>query len=192
MSTTESQTTTDLEALPEAQRAELAEWLIAKKASDAAAVKRCRKIWNLTVTPEQMKEFRARARASWNQARNQEWVESGAATARVFQKLITDHPVEFMDLLFRATGQASFNKVLEGGDLDAIKQAHEHLRLLLSRRKDDRDEKRYVITREKWEFNASEACLKQLPELKIISDESQLSFKEKIRQIRLKLFGSAS
>jgi hypothetical protein len=192
MNTTVSLTTTDLEALPEAQRAELAEWLFAKKASDAAAVKRCRKFWNITVTPEQMKAFRARARAAWNQARNQEWVESGAATARVFQKLITDHPVEFMDLLFRATGQASFNKVLEGGDLDAIKQAHEHLRLLLSRRKDDRDEKRYAITREKWEFDASEACLKQLPELKVISDEPQLSFKEKIRQIRLKLFGSAT
>jgi hypothetical protein len=192
MNTIELPAIENLDGLSEAQRAELAEWLFAKKASDAAAVKRCRKHWNLTVTPEQMKEFRSRARASWNQARNQEWVESGAATARVFQKLVTDHPVEFMDLLFRATGQASFNKVLEGGDLDAIKQAHEHLRLLLSRRKDDRDEKRYAIARAKWEFDASEACLKQLPELKVISDEPQLSFKEKLRQIRLKLFGSAT
>jgi hypothetical protein len=192
MTRTESPATTDLNTLSKPQHTELTKWLFEKKSSDAAAVKRCLKLWNISVTVDAMKDFRACARASWNQTRNLQLLESGAATARVFQKQITDHPVEFMDLLFRATGQASFNRVLDGGDLDAIKQAHEHLRLLLSRRKDDRDEKRYAITREKWEFDASEACLKQLPELKVISDEPQLSFKEKLRQIRLKLFGSAT
>ncbi len=191
MSTNESPSTTNLDALTEVQRAELTKWLFEKKSSDTAAVKRCLRLWNIAVTVDAMKGFRARARASWNQTRNLQQLESGAATARVFQKQITDHPAEFFDILFRASGQAVFELSLNCKDKEAIKVIHEHLRLMLSRRKDDRDEKRYAITREKWEFDASEACLKQLPELKVISDEPQLSFKEKIRQIRLKLFGSA-
>jgi hypothetical protein len=192
MSTTESPAIGGLDALPEAQRAELTKWLFEKKSSDLAAVKRCLKLWNIAVTVDAMKEFRTRARALCNQTRNLQSLKSGAATARVFQKQITDHPAEFFDILFQASGQAVFELSLDSKDKEVIKLIHDHLRLLLSRRKDDRDERRYAITREKWEFDASEACLKQLPELKVISDEPQLSFKEKIRQIRLKLFGSAT
>jgi hypothetical protein len=182
----------NFDALPEAQQAELTDWFFEKKISSAAAVKRCRERWHATVTPETMNQWRSRAKGLRNQQRHLRRLETGAATARVFQKQITDHPAEVFALLFRVSSQAVFEQVLDGMSPENIRLAHDHLRLLLTWRKDDRDEKRHALAREKWEFDASEACLKQLPELKVISDEPQLSFKEKIRQIRLKLFGSAT
>ena len=188
---TQPQIAENFESLPEERRSELAVWFFGRKLSTAQACKRCRDEWGIVLTSRQIKEFRPQAKRLWNQIQNLDRLKSGAAKARVFQKVITDHPAEVFDLLLRAAGQASFDRVIECGDKEAIRQAHDHLRLLLSRRKDDRDEKRYKLTREKWEFAASEACLKQLPELKLISDRPELSFKEKLRQIRLKLFGSA-
>ena len=179
------------DALPESRQAELAEWFFEKKITRPAAVKRCREEWRMSIAPETMKIFFERAQGLWNQKCNLERIGSGVAVVRTLQKQITDNPAEFFERLFHIAGQAAFDRVMADEDVDTVKQAHEHLRLMLMRRKDDRDEKRYAITREKWEFEASEACLKQLPELKAISNQPGLSFKEKLRQIRLKLFGSA-
>jgi hypothetical protein len=45
------------------------------------------------------------------------------------------------------------------------------------------------LAREKWEFDAAKVCLKALPELKAISNDSRLNEDQRIEQIRLKLFG---
>lgn len=45
------------------------------------------------------------------------------------------------------------------------------------------------LDREKFEFDAAEACLKKLPELKAIAGDSKLDQDAKLKQIRLKLFG---
>jgi hypothetical protein len=47
------------------------------------------------------------------------------------------------------------------------------------------------LAREKFEFDAAEACLKKLPALKAISNNASIDSSEKIKQIRLALFGSA-
>jgi hypothetical protein len=46
------------------------------------------------------------------------------------------------------------------------------------------------LDRDKFEFDAAKACLKQLPELKAISTNKSLSETQKVEQIRLKLFGT--
>jgi hypothetical protein len=46
------------------------------------------------------------------------------------------------------------------------------------------------LNRDKFEFDAATACLKQLPELKAISTNKALSETQKVEQIRLKLFGA--
>jgi hypothetical protein len=53
-------------------------------------------------------------------------------------------------------------------------------------------EKAVVTLREKFEFDAAKACLKMLPELKVISSDSKLSETEKINAVRLKLFGEVA
>lgn len=50
----------------------------------------------------------------------------------------------------------------------------------------DKDRK---FAREKFEFDAAKACLKQLPLLKAISADRSLNDDQRIEQIRLKLFG---
>lgn len=46
-----------------------------------------------------------------------------------------------------------------------------------------------AFERDKFEFDAAKACLKKLPELKVISTDRSLTEPEKVEQIRLKLFG---
>jgi hypothetical protein len=45
------------------------------------------------------------------------------------------------------------------------------------------------LDRDRFEFDAAQACLKALPELKVISADSGLSETQKVEQIRLRLFG---
>lgn len=46
------------------------------------------------------------------------------------------------------------------------------------------------LEREKFEFDAAESCLKQLPELRTIANNAKTSHSDKIQQIRERLFGS--
>ena len=62
-------------------------------------------------------------------------------------------------------------------------------KLGLSTARVDISDKSLQLQWEKHEFDACEACLKQLPELKLISNNSKLTDREKINQIRRKLFG---
>jgi hypothetical protein len=45
------------------------------------------------------------------------------------------------------------------------------------------------LDRDRFEFDAAKACLARLPELKAVASDKGLSEVEKVRQIRLKLFG---
>lgn len=62
-------------------------------------------------------------------------------------------------------------------------------KLDLDQKKEARSDRQLNLEREKFEFNAAEACLKQLPELKAISSNKTLTESQKVEQIRLKLFG---
>ena len=53
----------------------------------------------------------------------------------------------------------------------------------------DQNEKTIQLNYEKFTFDASKACFKKLPELKVISNNPKLSDTQKIDLIRLKLFG---
>jgi hypothetical protein len=45
------------------------------------------------------------------------------------------------------------------------------------------------LARAKFEFDAAKACLKKLPELKVISTDRSLTDDQRVEQIRMKLFG---
>lgn len=61
--------------------------------------------------------------------------------------------------------------------------------LLLKARDQNFEEKKLAFDRQKFEFDAAAACLKQLPTLKAISTNKALNQNEKVEQIRLRLFG---
>jgi hypothetical protein len=48
------------------------------------------------------------------------------------------------------------------------------------------------LSRERFEFRAAQACLKDLPKLKAISKDSSLTEDEKIQRVRVALFGAAA
>jgi hypothetical protein len=49
--------------------------------------------------------------------------------------------------------------------------------------------KRYLLDRDKYEFDATEKCHERLPELRAIQRDPNLSDEEKMRRIRFQLFG---
>lgn len=51
------------------------------------------------------------------------------------------------------------------------------------------DRQQLYFDREKWEFDASAACLKKLPELKLIADDKGLNEDAKLLAVRERLFG---
>ncbi|HVY70797.1 MAG TPA: hypothetical protein VHH73_12775 [Verrucomicrobiae bacterium] len=53
-------------------------------------------------------------------------------------------------------------------------------------------EEQLKLQREKFEFSAAEACLKELPTLRTIADDNALDLDEKIERIRFQLFGKAA
>lgn len=64
--------------------------------------------------------------------------------------------------------------------------------LLLKARDQDFEREKLAFDRQRFEFDAAQACLKQLPELKAISSNRGLNQTEKVEQIRLRLFGTLS
>lgn len=95
------------------------------------------------------------------------------------QRLKELHPDWTLDQLREEVLRTAYCESLAFGDF----------KLGLTTARIDLSEKSLLLNREKFEFKAAKACLEQLPELKYISTNPQLSDTQKIDQIRLKLFG---
>lgn len=94
-------------------------------------------------------------------------------------RLRDQHPDWSVDRVRREVFRQAYYETLASGDY----------KLGLSAAKVELSEKNWELRREKHEFDASTACLKKLPELKLISNNPKLTDREKINQIRRKLFG---
>lgn len=62
--------------------------------------------------------------------------------------------------------------------------------LVLKARDQDQKDAELALAREKFQFDAAKACLKQLPALKAIASDSKLDEQSKLRAVREKLFGA--
>jgi hypothetical protein len=95
------------------------------------------------------------------------------------RRLEEEHPDWTTDQLRKEVLKRSYYESLEFANF----------KLGLSTARINLSEKAIELNRDKFEFDAARACLEQLPELKYISTNPQLSDTQKIDQIRLKLFG---
>jgi hypothetical protein len=119
--------------------------------------------------------------------RFQDWVETQDALALEAETMAEEERQlieQFgdklpMDKIREVVLRRSYARSLKRGNFD----------LGLRTMRVDQFERTLQLNREKHEFDAAAQCLLQLPELKLISNNSKLTDREKINQIRRKLFG---
>ncbi len=176
-----------LMTMTSAQRERLTQWLFEDNIAIRAAVRRSKTEFGIGVSHNTLRKFYHKEQ----QNRALERIAQCSRNANKVVKELTDRPADTYRALIGMAGQIAFEKAFDAnGELDK-QTICEFTRLLMAARKDDRECQRLSLDREKWEFNAAEACQAELPKLKAISDDPALSQREKLRQIRLLLFGVA-
>jgi hypothetical protein len=171
------------------QREQLEKWLFDEQLSYLKTIERCKDAFGIEVPMTGIRNFYRHNQ----QQRTVRRLAESTKFAKMFEKKFAKNPKKIYHALLNIVGQAAFDEMLnapEGGTPD-MGRVHHAMDLLEAAQKDLREDDKLVFDREKWEFDATEACLKQLPELKVISDTPGISYKEKIQQVRLRLFGTA-
>lgn len=142
---------------------------------------------NLKLTLPALLKFERDVRPVWIA----EQIGRRAGETNALCQKFADNPADNYSLLLTLAGQIASDLALKARTNLDRRVVLEFARVLISARRDDRDLESRQFAREKWEFDISEACLAKLPELKLISTDSALTQKEKLRRIRLRLFGVA-
>ena len=189
MKTTERKPRGDsvLKTLPEPRQREIAEHGNAHTLAETAA-------WlakdGLQVSGYQLSTF-----LSW--WRSRQFFGANDATAQAIQDQIAQEVQGLTDAELDELGQKAFSLLaIREENLDGFvkvrtavsKAKFEALKLEIRQAAEERLREKAKLEREKFEFNAAEAALKQVATLKAIST-SKLSDVEKIKQARLALFG---
>jgi len=171
-----------LAALPEAQQAQLAEWLMGGMPYHLAAAQ-VEKEWGVSVGLKAFSNF-------WNEvcsplllARRQKF--GAIATQR--NQAIDKNPFQFS----KATIDALEERALEyatrpDADPKKVKAIYS---LVLKARDQELDKEHLTFDREKFTFDAAKACLAKLPELKSIAADPKLTDTARIDAVRRTLFG---
>lgn len=169
--------------LPEEQQATLVQWLLGGMPYHEARVLVEKEFG---VTLRSLDAFRG----FWQEACVPHLVERrrrAATTADSRAEEVKRNPAQFnaatMDSLYQKAYETIENPEAKPGDVKAI------LGLLLKGRAEDRADKQLAFDREKFQWDAAQACLLRLPELKAISADKGLNETQRVEQIRLKLFG---
>jgi len=115
---------------------------------------------------------------SWDQeqVKRQQSAERLHARENQIQK---EHPDWTFDQVRDAVLQHAYYEVLNGGDYKLgvqIVRTHTYVQ-------------KYLLDRDKFEFDATERCHRLLPTLRPIQQDSNLSEADKLRLLRLKIFG---
>lgn len=122
-------------------------------------------------------------------------VEAKAKLMEAVRKQAKTHAVELtsgqtleemIDMACDLVGQEVLQKTME--DVDP-KNRTAALRALLKRADQKLNRELFTLDREKFEFDAAQACLKHLPYLKQISSHKGMTEAEKIQAIRERLWG---
>ena len=179
---------TDLRALPDGEQREVMGMILGEKVV---------KPWQETVeklapggvitTEEKLKEF-----ASWWRLREQ--FRSLERDTNTLKQLLRERNPEITEPDLEKYANAFFQmRALQ------MEDATTFTRLVAARiqaesepRKLKLREEQARLQREKFEFSAAEACLKELPALREIANDSEIDVNEKIDRIRRRLFGDAA
>jgi hypothetical protein len=125
------------------------------------------------------------------QKQNLDEIIARAHHANATVKKLAQNPVETSKAILQIAGQLAFDTAVQNAsgeqpDLDTLRKVMD---VYLDTRKDDREAGKLELDREKWEFDASRACLQHQAELQTITTDQSLDEDARILAIRQRLFG---
>jgi hypothetical protein len=175
-------------AMTPEQRDTLEAWLFDENITYAVAIERVQSQFGLKISPTTLVKFYRQMA----QKRNLNRILQSATHANAVMETLKKNPADTYRALVGVAGQFAFEAAIDPKNPLNARGFQELIELCNTGRADLRAEEKLALDHEKWEFDATEACMKKLPELKVISTNPAIPYQEKIRQIRLKLFGSAT
>ena len=191
---------TKLVSLTPAQKDQLASWLLDENLTYRQAAARVQEVFGFSITPNPIMHF-------WHQECVPRKLLRSAEAARSVQTMATSLKSDWQDANAQLLGQRVFEtlsapevdlKVVSalGAVLEKIKTRTLHektlkARLATDKRRDAQRERQMAFAREKFEFDAVEAVLKQAEKVKTISTDRTLSSDEKREHLRRLLFPQA-
>ena len=172
--------------LPEEQQAKLADWLLGGTPYHEAKILVEKEFGICFKSLKPFSSFWSQVCQPLVLTRRRRLLPMAEARAKEAQ----ENPGQFDQATLDALKQKAYE--LAESPTSSLKDVKAVLGLLLKARSEERADRELSFEREKFEFDASSACLKQLPQLKGISNNKNLSEPEKVEQIRLRLFGPAA
>lgn len=175
-----------LDSLPKNQQAQLEEWLFDENISYKEASKRCGEILQISPAPAPS------ALSGWYQRVAQRRMMDRIAASRSNANLVVDqlkkNPAKTYEALTGMIAQMAFEQSMKGEKMD-LAMLTDLSNLTLSNRSLDLKEKEISLKRDRFEFDATKAALKQLPALRKIAADNLLSETDKLTKARQLLFG---
>lgn len=173
-----------IDGLPQNQREQIEAWLLDENLSYAEAQQRARADLDIRLSSSALSSFFQEC----SQRRMLDRITSSRKNANEVIKKFKENPADMYSALVNIVGQAAFEASMKGEDLDP-KLVFNFTKLVMHAKKQSLEEQSLALQRDKFQFDAAAACLKKLPSLKTIAQNSGLDQKEKITQIRQLLFG---
>lgn len=176
-----------IDGLPLNQQETLERWLFEENVSYALASERLLADFNVRCGQHALADFYQRT--AQRRMLDRIVVSQGKKNA-VLEKFKAN-PADTYQALLEVAGQIAFDKAFsEGKEFDA-ETIFNFTKLVMTGKKQAMEAEDLKLRKDKFEFDAAALCLKHLPSLRSIAAKSGVGEKEKIRQIRLQLFGSA-
>lgn len=176
-----------LDKLPPNQRATLEGWLFTDNLSYADAVKKLWEDFNVRVAPSSLSSFWQEC----SQRRLLDRIAASAQNANLVVDRLKQNPAD-MDAAMRGmVGQITFDASMQQGEKFDPEFVFNFTKLMIAWKKANAQAEELSLAREKFEFDAAKAALKQLPALRKIASDNSLNDQDKLTQVRMALFGSA-
>lgn len=168
--------------LPEEQKAQLADWLLSGLPY-YRILDMLQKKFDVKTSLGSLSDFYERFCSAALLARRQRAVSTADEIAEAAQATPGKFDTATINALKQKAFELSINPQANPSDVKSL------FMLVLKSRDQDLSEQQLKLNREKFEFDAAAAALGKLPELKSIAGNKSLSEKDKLTQIRQKLFG---
>jgi hypothetical protein len=173
--------------LEAAQREQVIAWLFEKNISCREVSKRCWDQFGLDWSSSCVSDFYCRE----NTKRNRIRILDSAKQARQIVKALGKSSKEAFQAMQHVVAHVAFNAALtnEPGEKPDHGLLMEAFPMLMDAQKDEREEQRLELERERWEFDVVRACLDHFKELQEIIANQSLDEPGRLKEIRRQLFG---
>lgn len=180
--------------LPATAREQVDNWLFVDRLEHAAVRERLLKEFGCSVSLNSVSRY-------WQQGRSRRatdaFLDRIAAQAVRANQIVEEferNPAAYHKVIANALGQRAMEhlqaeEVDDQAVIDIGYLLQGDQQIALKKQEAERKEKELTLAREKFQFDAAAACLKQLPALKLIASNPKLDDQAKLRAVREKLFG---